>query len=71
VECVKIELNGGQFVGGRIKGGDMIFSPDCANCQILFVNKDLLLLLLYDMLLAYPVRDYNLHGNMYVSMCVI
>jgi hypothetical protein len=22
VECVKIELNGGQFVGGRIKGGD-------------------------------------------------
>jgi hypothetical protein len=24
VECVKIYFNGGQFVGGRIKGGDMI-----------------------------------------------
>jgi hypothetical protein len=23
-KCVRIELNGGQFVGGRIKGGDMI-----------------------------------------------
>jgi hypothetical protein len=26
VECVKIELNRGQFVGGRIKGGDMNYS---------------------------------------------
>jgi hypothetical protein len=24
VEWVKIELNGGQFVGGRIKGSDLI-----------------------------------------------